>query len=91
MPIASGLSPWAVYQRIVGGQTFLISAKGDPSPAAAQAFDAALLINAALRTVKGGSADKVALQKAFKTADVNGTRGKLVFNNNHFPVQDDHV
>lgn len=58
-----------------------------PSLFAAQAYDAALLIDSAIKQVGGNLADKDALRQAFKKADFNSVRGKFVFNNNHFPIQ----
>jgi len=58
-----------------------------PSLFAAQAYDAALLIDSAIKQVGGNLADKDALRQAFKKADFNSVRGKFAFNNNHFPIQ----
>lgn len=58
-----------------------------PTMYASQAYDAALLINAAVAAVDGKLDDKAALRKAFETARLDSTRGQLTFNNNHFPVQ----
>jgi branched-chain amino acid transport system substrate-binding protein len=58
-----------------------------PSLYAAQAYDAALLIDSAIKQVGGNLADKDALRAAFKKADFKSVRGKFSFNNNHFPIQ----
>lgn len=62
-----------------------------PSQYAAQAYDAALLINSALNKTKGNAKDKAALRTALKAADFKSLRGNFKFNNNGFPIQDMHV
>ena len=62
-----------------------------PSQYAAQAYDAALLLDAALGRVKGNVGDKRAFMAALKAADFKSVRGKFRFNNNGFPIQDQHV
>lgn len=59
-----------------------------PSQYAAQAYDSALLIDSALRKTGGDASDKDALRAALKAADFDSVRGKLVFGNNGFPIQD---
>ena len=58
-----------------------------PSIYAAQAYDAALLIDAAVRDVKGELDDKAALRKALKAANFKSVRGDFKFNTNQFPIQ----
>ncbi len=53
-----------------------------------QSYDAALLIDSAVRQVKGNLADKDALRAAMKKADFKSLRGGFKFNNNHYPIQD---
>ena len=53
-----------------------------------QAYDAALLIDSAVRAVKGNLTDKDALRAALKKADFKSLRGSFKFNNNHYPIQD---
>jgi branched-chain amino acid transport system substrate-binding protein len=53
-----------------------------------QAYDAALLIDSAVREVKGNLTDKDALRAALKKADFKSLRGSFAFNNNHYPIQD---
>ena len=55
---------------------------------AAQAYDAAQLIDSALRKTGGNVADKAALRDALKTASFNSVRGSFRFNRNGFPIQD---
>jgi branched-chain amino acid transport system substrate-binding protein len=59
-----------------------------PSLYAAQAYDAAQLIDGAVRAVGGRIEDKDALRSAFRKADFKSVRGApLKYNNNHFPIQ----
>jgi branched-chain amino acid transport system substrate-binding protein len=58
-----------------------------PATYAFQAYDAALLIDSAVRAVKGNLADKDALRAALKKADFRSLRGGFAFNNNHYPIQ----
>jgi branched-chain amino acid transport system substrate-binding protein len=62
-----------------------------PSQYAAQAYDSALLLDSALRKVKGDVTDKKAMQAALKAADFKSVRGDFKFNNNNFPIQDLHM
>lgn len=59
-----------------------------PATYAFQAYDAALLIDSALRQTKGDASDKNALRAAMMKADFQSLRGKFRFNTNHYPVQD---
>ena len=58
-----------------------------PSYYAAQHYDAAMLINSAVAAVKGDVSKKDAMRDAMRKADFPNTRGKLRYNNNHFPIQ----
>lgn len=58
-----------------------------PTLYAAQSYDTALLIDAAVRDVKGNIEDKAALRKALEAARFDSVRGKFRFNTNHFPIQ----
>ena len=58
-----------------------------PNEFAAQGYDAALLIDAAVRDVKGRIEDKAALRKALEAANFKSVRGDFKFNKNHFPIQ----
>jgi len=62
-----------------------------PSQYAAQSYDAALLLDSAIAKVKGNVADKPAFMAALKAADFKSVRGSFKFNNNNFPIQDQHV
>ena len=58
-----------------------------PSPYAAQSYDAAMLINAAL-TKTGGKADNhEALRAALKSAEFKSVAGPFRFNTNQFPIR----
>jgi branched-chain amino acid transport system substrate-binding protein len=62
-----------------------------PSQYAAQGFDAALLIDSALKETKGSVADRDALRNALDAADFSSVRSGFRFLRNGFPVQDGHV
>ena len=59
-----------------------------PTLYASQGYDAARLIDSAVRDVKGNLADKEAVGKALKAAKFQSVRGAFRFNNNHYPIQD---
>src|SRR5437870_7031201 len=59
-----------------------------PATYAFQAYDAALLIDGALKATKGSTADREALRAAMKKADFASLRGAFRFNTNNYPVQD---
>ena len=58
-----------------------------PTLYASQGYDAALLIDAAVRDVKGKLDDKEAVRKALKAAKFESVRGAFKFNTNHYPIQ----
>jgi branched-chain amino acid transport system substrate-binding protein len=59
-----------------------------PSIYAAQAYDVMLMIDAAVRDVKGKLDDKNAVRAALKRASFKSVRGEFRFGHNQFPVQD---
>src|ERR1700730_9073031 len=59
-----------------------------PATYAFQAYDAALLIDSAVRAVNGNLADKDALRAALRKADFQSLRGGFKFGHNHYPIQD---
>jgi branched-chain amino acid transport system substrate-binding protein len=59
-----------------------------PSNFAAQAYDAALLIDSAVAAVGANLSDRDALRKALRAASFASTRGHFRFNTNQFPIQD---
>jgi branched-chain amino acid transport system substrate-binding protein len=61
--------------------------KSSPSFYGAQTYDAAFLIDSALKQTKGNTSDKEALRKAIEKADFKSVRGSFKFGKNHVPVQ----
>ena len=59
-----------------------------PATYAFQAYDAALLIDSAVRQVQGNVANRDALRAAMMKADFKSLRGGFKFNANHYPIQD---
>ena len=59
-----------------------------PTMYAAQGYDTAMLIDSAVRKVKGNVEDKAAFRKALQAADFKSVRGNFKFNTNQFPIQD---
>jgi branched-chain amino acid transport system substrate-binding protein len=59
-----------------------------PASYAFQAYDAALLIDSALKATGGKTDNKDALRTALTKADFKSLRGKFTFNTNHYPIQD---
>ena len=62
-----------------------------PSLYASQGYDAARLIDAAVRAVGGDLSDRQAFSDALLAADFDSVRGPFRFNTNHFPIQDFYV
>ncbi|MEP9347488.1 ABC transporter substrate-binding protein [Xanthobacter sp. KR7-225] len=62
-----------------------------PSLYAAQGYDAAMLIDGALKAAGGKVADKAAFRKALASAPFTSVRGDFSFNTNGFPIQDFYV
>jgi branched-chain amino acid transport system substrate-binding protein len=59
-----------------------------PGSYAMQAYDAAQLIDSALKATGGKTADKEAVKAAMKKADFKSLRGPFTFGNNNYPIQD---
>ena len=59
-----------------------------PTLYAAQGYDTAMLIDSAVKKVKGRVEDKAALRAALQAADFKSVRGNFKFNKNQFPIQD---
>ncbi len=59
-----------------------------PGSYAFQAYDAALLIDSALKATRGKTSDKAALRTEMAKANFTSLRGKFRFNTNHYPIQD---
>ncbi len=62
--------------------------KSVPGTYAFQAYDAAMLIDSAAKSVKGDMANKDAVKAALKKADFTSLRGNFKFNTNGYPIQD---
>src|SRR6201994_4366576 len=59
-----------------------------PATYAFQAYDAAMLIDSAVKAVKGDLTNKEAVAAALKKADFISLRGGFKFNTNGYPIQD---
>ena len=59
-----------------------------PGTYAFQAYDAAMLIDSAVKAVKGDLGNKEAVAAALKKADFASLRGAFRFNSNGYPIQD---
>ena len=59
-----------------------------PASYAMQAYDAASLIDSAVRAVHGEMSNKDGIRAALKKADFVSLRGKFTFNANGYPIQD---
>jgi branched-chain amino acid transport system substrate-binding protein len=59
-----------------------------PGSYAYQAYDAAMLIDSALKATGGKTDNKDALRAALKKADFKSPRGNFKFNTNNYPIQD---
>ena len=59
-----------------------------PASYAMQAYDAAMLIDSAVRSLNGNLSDKEAVRAALKNADFKSLRGPFKFNSNGYPIQD---
>ncbi len=62
--------------------------KRTPSIYAAQAFDVIMMLDAAVRDVKGKVSDREAVRAALRKANFKSVRGEFRFGHNQFPVQD---
>jgi len=58
-----------------------------PSFYGSQTYDAAFLIDSALKATKGDMSNKDALRKAMEKADFKSVRGNFKFGPNHIPIQ----
>jgi branched-chain amino acid transport system substrate-binding protein len=62
--------------------------KSVPGTYAMQAYDAAMLIDSAVKAVHGDLSNKDAVASALKKADFTSLRGSFKFNTNGYPIQD---
>ena len=58
-----------------------------PSYYGAQSYDGILLIDSAVRAVKGDLSNKKGMVSAMRKADFKSTRGKFTYNVNHHPIE----
>jgi len=58
-----------------------------PGTYAMQAYDTAMLIDSAVKAVKGDLSNKEAVSAALKKADFTSLRGSFKFNSNGYPIQ----
>jgi branched-chain amino acid transport system substrate-binding protein len=58
-----------------------------PSFYGAQSYDGILLIDSAVRAVKGDLSNKAGMIAAMRRADFKSTRGPFKYNTNHHPIQ----
>ena len=59
-----------------------------PGVYAMQGYDAAQLIDAALKEAGGDLSNKDAIRKAMESVDFNSLRGEVAMGPNHYPIQD---
>ena len=69
----------ADYRKKFGGKL--------PSFYGAQSYDGIMLIDSAVKAVKGNLSDKKGMIAAMRKADFASTRGKFTYGHNHFPIQ----
>lgn len=63
----------------------------DPASFAGFAYDAMMLLDAAVREVKGDIKNQDAFRAALRKANFRSIRGAFKFNTNHQPIQDFHI
>jgi branched-chain amino acid transport system substrate-binding protein len=64
---------------------------GVPGTYAMQGYDAALLIDAAIKAAGGKLDDKNAIRAGLRKADFKSLRGDFKMGKNHYPIQDFYV
>tara|TARA_Y100001934_G_scaffold283612_1_gene404805 strand:- start:13152 stop:14282 length:1131 start_codon:yes stop_codon:yes gene_type:complete len=74
-----------VNQRFI--KDFIAKYDYHPSHFSAQAYDAALLINSAVKAVGGDLSNKDGMRDEMRKANFDSIRGDFSYNNNHIPVQ----
>ena len=72
-------------------QAFRAKYNRDPASFAALQYDAIMLLDAAVREVKGNIKDQDALRAALKKANFKSIRGPFRFNRNQMPIQNTYV
>lgn len=63
----------------------------DPAIYAAMQYDAMMLLDAAVRAVKGDLSNQEAFRAALRAAKFDSTRGAFRFNTNHQPIQNNYM
>ncbi len=88
-------SQWAHDLDIAANKKFVAAFEKEygrlPTLYASQGYDAARLIDAAVRDTKGKLDDKAAVRKALAAAKFESVRGNFKFGPNQFPIQDYHL
>jgi branched-chain amino acid transport system substrate-binding protein len=83
---------WAPDMKVPASQKYVADFRKKygytPSFYGAQSYDGIMLIDSAVRAVKGNLEDTKGLVKAMRKADFNSIRGKFTYNVNHHPIQD---
>ena len=74
-----------VNQRFI--KDFIAKYDYHPSHFSAQAYDAELLINSAVKAVGGDLSNKDGMRDEMRKANFDSIRGDFSYNNNHIPVQ----
>lgn len=72
-------------------EAFNAKYKRDPASFSGLAYDAVMLIDAAVRDVKGNIKDQDAFRAALKKANFKSIRGPFRFNTNQQPIQNSYV
>src|SRR5215212_1009166 len=72
-------------------EAFNAKYKRDPASFSGLAYDAVMLIDAAVREVKGNIKDQDAFRAALRKANFKSIRGPFRFNTNHQPIQNSYV
>ena len=73
-------------QKFVGDYAKKYGGK-QPSFYGAQSYDGIMLIDSAVRAVKGKLSDQKGMIAAMRKANFNSVRGKFTYNHNHFPIE----
>jgi branched-chain amino acid transport system substrate-binding protein len=85
------VSHWSIDMDNAANKRFVAAFEKEykrlPTGYAASGYDTAMLIDSAVRKVKGKIEDKDALRAALRAADFKSVRGEFKFNRNQFPVQ----
>ena len=72
-------------------EAFRAKFKRDPASFAGLQYDAVMLIDAAVREVKGNLKNQDAFRAALKKASFKSVRGPFRFNNNNHPIQNTYI